>query len=203
MKRMLAIGATTVVLLLPLSASVITAQSDQEVEQARAPQPPTPAPPPPPAPSAPSPRAQAAPRPRTPAPPDFELRGQPTNVKIELTITDTRPSQAPITKTVTMIVGDRETGMIRSEARDPEAGEIPLHVDAGPTLLPDGRVRLRLSVSYDLPRQTTEKNSPYKHSIREGLAMLLESGKPLVVAQSADPLSDRKVTVEVKATVLK
>ena len=29
------------------------------------------------------------------------------------------------------------------------------------------------------------------------------SGKPLVISQAADPTSDRKVTVEVKATVLK
>ena len=32
---------------------------------------------------------------------------------------------------------------------------------------------------------------------------MLQSGKPLVVSQAADPVSDRKVIVEVKATVLK
>jgi hypothetical protein len=31
---------------------------------------------------------------------------------------------------------------------------------------------------------------------------LLENGKPLLVTQSADPISDRKVTVEVKATIV-
>jgi hypothetical protein len=33
--------------------------------------------------------------------------------------------------------------------------------------------------------------------------LVLENGKPLVAAQSADPVGDRQVTVEVKATILK
>jgi hypothetical protein len=33
--------------------------------------------------------------------------------------------------------------------------------------------------------------------------VVLQSGKPLIVSQAADPVSERKVLVEVKATVLK
>jgi hypothetical protein len=32
---------------------------------------------------------------------------------------------------------------------------------------------------------------------------VLTSGKPLVLSQAADPLSDRKITVEVRADILK
>ena len=32
---------------------------------------------------------------------------------------------------------------------------------------------------------------------------MLEDGKPLVISQSADPATDRKVKVEVKATILR
>ena len=39
--------------------------------------------------------------------------------------------------------------------------------------------------------------------IRDAVTMILESGKALIVAQSADPVSDRQVTVEVKATILR
>jgi hypothetical protein len=35
------------------------------------------------------------------------------------------------------------------------------------------------------------------------LSVILESGKPMVVSQAADPTSDRKITVEVTATILK
>jgi hypothetical protein len=37
----------------------------------------------------------------------------------------------------------------------------------------------------------------------QSLTVALQSGLPLVVTQAADAVSDRKVTVEVKATVLK
>jgi hypothetical protein len=39
--------------------------------------------------------------------------------------------------------------------------------------------------------------------MNQSVTVLLESGKPLVITQAADPVSDRKVTVEVKATVLR
>jgi hypothetical protein len=35
------------------------------------------------------------------------------------------------------------------------------------------------------------------------MSLILESGKPTVVSQAADPSSDRKITVEVTATILK
>ena len=37
----------------------------------------------------------------------------------------------------------------------------------------------------------------------ESLNLLVADGKPIVASQSADPRSDRKVTIEVTATVLK
>ena len=40
-------------------------------------------------------------------------------------------------------------------------------------------------------------------SLNEMLSLILESGKPTIVSQAADPTSDRKITVEVTATILK
>ena len=39
--------------------------------------------------------------------------------------------------------------------------------------------------------------------LSQSLTVLLESGKPTVVTQSADPRTDRRVTVEVTATILR
>jgi cytosine/uracil/thiamine/allantoin permease len=39
--------------------------------------------------------------------------------------------------------------------------------------------------------------------LQENLPLILENGKSMIVAQSADPIGDRQVTVEVKATVLR
>ena len=39
--------------------------------------------------------------------------------------------------------------------------------------------------------------------MNQSVTVVLDSGKPLVITQAADPVSDRKVTVEVKATLLR
>ena len=76
-----------------------------------------------------------------------------------------------------------------------------LNVDATPRLQKDGRISLQLAVEYR-PRETAETLDAMS-PINEYLTVLLHSGKAIVVTQAADPSSDRKVTVEVTATILK
>ena len=76
-----------------------------------------------------------------------------------------------------------------------------LNIDTTPRLQKDGRISLQLIVEYR-PRETTA-NAEALSPINEMLTVLLHSGKPLVVTQAADPSVDRKVTVEVTATILK
>ena len=121
-------------------------------------------------------------------------------------ITDQRAGGAPVKKTVTVIVGDQQNGMIRSESLIPNIGSVPLHIDAEPEILPDGRIWLRFGLNYDLPTDAQPVSAPErvaKMMIRESVRLILESGKALLVTQSADPVGDRQVMVEVKATVLK
>jgi len=123
-----------------------------------------------------------------------------------VTITDQRGTAAPMKKMVSVIVADQQSGMVRSESLIPSMGTIPLHVDAAPEILSDGKVRLRFGLSYDLPMEnqpTPAAERVAKTSVRENLSLILESGKPMLVTQSADPVGDRQVMVEVKATVLK
>jgi hypothetical protein len=161
---------------------------------------------PPPSPPNP-PQAPASPAvpPAPPTPPAPPRRGQPINVRVEVTITDQRGTAAPMKKMVSVIVADQQSGMVRSESLIPSMGTIPLHVDASPEILSDGKIRLRFGLSYDLPmeNQPTPAERVAKTSVRENLSLILESGKPMLVTQSADPVGDRQVMVEVKATVLK
>jgi hypothetical protein len=140
--------------------------------------------------------------------PDVRPTGQPLNVKIEVTITDQRGGAPTLKKTVNVVAADNMSGRIRSQALYGGLGDVPLNVDAEPFILADGKIRLRLSLQYDLPSGTghaTEPSNPplIKTQIQENLALILDNGKPLVAAQSADPVGDRQVTIEVKATVLK
>jgi hypothetical protein len=152
---------------------------------------------------------------RTPPPPEAPApAGQPVNVKLDLTITDQLASGAPAKKTVSMIVADRYSGSIRSIANTVRA---TLNVDATPQILQNGNVRLQLGLEYN-PRQPTTPPEKVKSpsgdmvelpreeggsSLNQRVVILLEPNKPLMLSQAADPLSDRKITVEVRVSLLK
>ena len=52
-------------------------------------------------------------------------------------------------------------------------------------------------------RSEAEEMEPGMAAITERLGLIFESGKPIIVSQAADPTLDRKITVEVTATILK
>ena len=147
------------------------------------------------------------------APNEAPSRGQPVNIKLDLTITDQLGPGEPAKKTVSMIVADRHTGAIRSAANSVRA---VLNVDATPFILPSGSIRTMLGIEYN-PRQGTTQQQvkgpggelmpllpePGGSSLNQRVAIILEPGKPLLLSQAADPLSDRKITVEIRATILK
>ena len=159
------------------------------------------------------------PPPPPPPPPVGEGRvvaprrpGQPLNIRVDATITDQQGSAAPVKKTVSVVVADSSTGSVRTLSTYPNAGvgNVPLNMDAETTILADGKLRLSLRLQYDLPSPVMlgrpaggEERQPTKTSIVEGLNLVVENGKSIVAAQSADPVSDRQVVLEVKATLLK
>src|SRR4051812_28571943 len=166
---------------------------------------------PPVPPSAPAPATPAA----QPAPPAPRREGQPINVKVELTISDQRGAATPSKKTVTVVVADGMTAFIRSTSNYSTPGGriegVPLNVDVDPQILADGKIRLRLGVQFDspgfavTPAESADRAATplYTTQLRENLAVIVDSGKSMVAAQSADPVGDRQVTLEVRATVLR
>jgi hypothetical protein len=134
---------------------------------------------------------------------------QPVNIRVDLTLTDQRGGATPIKRTVTVLAADGFTGSIRTQSRvvGINEGPVPLNVDASPTLLADGKVRLGINLQYDWPvpvdNSAMARGTVMSTSLHDQLMLILENGKPMVVAQSADPVGDRQVTVEVKATNLR
>jgi hypothetical protein len=126
------------------------------------------------------------------------------NVKIEVSISDTVTADVQTRKTVSMIILDGRSGQIRSGASNSL-----INVDAQPTVRQDGRIYLHVTVEYQ-PELTAQQNQTLiKDGIGrlpiliESLALILVDGKMMVASQSADPRGDRKVTVEITATVQK
>jgi outer membrane biosynthesis protein TonB len=177
---------------------------------APAPQPP-PAPPAPPAPrpgtSPRSPRASTGEATAPTPEPARRNRGQLVNLRLEFTVTDQIGAAPPVRKTITMNVADGESGRIRTNAevfrKNTAPTIVPLSVDAYPEI--DGtKIRLRASLEYQLLKDAPEPELPAgKTSITQSVTAVLSDGVSTVLSQSADPLTDRKVTLEVKATIIK
>ena len=153
---------------------------------------------------------------KTPAPTEVQTIQPPgprfvrtlTNVQIELMLTDQLGTQPAEKKTVSMIVSSGSWGKVRSSGSIAPIGAVPfavqLNVDARPMVSMDGPIQLELVLEYSPPAtdaRETLKTRPT--GMNQSLTVALQSGKPLIISQAADPVSDRKVTVEVKATVLK
>ena len=80
---------------------------------------------------------------------------------------------------------------------------VQLNVDARPLVSVDGPIQLDLTLEYAPVRNGADPAAKRPTGINQSQTVILQSGKPLIVAQAADPVSDRKVIVEVKATILK
>lgn len=127
------------------------------------------------------------------------------NVRLDLTITDTYTG-TPTRKTVSMLVLMGESGMIRTSNRLPSGHVVGLNVDASlSAATSNGQIRVRVTFEYT-PAQTMEANTaraPGPAELHESLTVAVEDGETIQISQSADPATDRKVTVELTATVVR
>jgi hypothetical protein len=192
--------------LLSLAVAAAAQQPPAPPQPPQPPQPPRAArpaqarpPAPPAAPAAPA--TPPAPAPPAPAASSWQ------NVRIDLTITD-ELNGAKATKTASMSVLDGRSGQVRSGGNGTS-----FDVDATPTVRPDGRIVLRLNFTYSArdarrvpagtPPSQAVSSPAQQNPVIEFLNVILADGKPTVISRSADPESDRQVTVEVTATVIK
>ena len=123
------------------------------------------------------------------------------NIRIEVSLSDSAQTDGPSKRTVTMMVVDNNNGQMRSQVIP---GNNVLNVDAMPHVRPDGRIYLSLTLFYvPEPASTTSGQTRTPATLNEALSVIVPDGKPMLISQSADPRGDRKVTVEVTATVVK
>ena len=146
------------------------------------------------------------------------------NVRIDATVIESHGEQVTGRKVLTITLVDGEVGSVRSTQQVPfqpkgsstfSYQSTPLNMDAKATLRDDGRIRVFLTLEYrggptdaeaspgPAPGTIVTTGGALDQRIRQTVTVVLESGKPLIVAQSADAVGDRRVALEVKATVLK
>lgn len=146
----------------------------------------------------------------------------PFNIKIEVSITDQTGNNPAAKKVVTMIASDRQSANVRSSGsvpvKSPSFGgptppitsytyrNVTINVDARPIIVQKEPHKISVSFGLEYLPKTAggqEEMEPGMTSWSERLTLILESGKPMIISQAADPTSDRKITVEVTATILK
>ena len=154
--------------------------------------------------------SQPATRDAPPSPEDLivrqsarKLRGKDVNVHVEITIADQTGTAAPDKKIISLLVADQTMGRVRASANANRASVgmvgTGLNVDARPMVLESDRILLELTLEYTPLRESAVTQQPTV--LNESISVILVNGKPLTISQAADPISDRKMTVEVKATV--
>ena len=160
-----------------------------------------------------TPVAQTAPRAPTPEQRDAMAAREAgiwQNIKLDLVLTDNYTG-APVKKTVTMIMSNGRSGQIRT--RNLIGGfEVELNVDAQASIRtnPPGssgpsQIYASITMQYmPAPLPDTSNRGPSAPSgLHQSISFALADGKPMVISQSADPVTDRKVTLEVTATILR
>ena len=146
----------------------------------------------------------APPRAETPRAPSLQTQTNlllgPVNIKLDLVITDNYAG-TPIKKSVSLLMLNGNSGMIRTNNYQTDA---VLNVDAVANAYQNGSVSLRLTFDYSpAPMKDSEGRNTRSPRLNESITVVLQDGKMLMVSQSADPGSDRKVTAELMATILK
>ncbi len=160
-----------------------------------------------PGPTAPKPAPAAAPKPAAPAEPPRQL----VNIRVDLVIIEEGGTAAPVRKTASVITSDRRPAAVRSQGEAERTEPKPvdprfpnprrptyMKADIEPYIERNGLIRTQVVMEYLSPTSQQEG-----HGTTLRFDPLLESGKPLRVSESTDPTSNRKVIVEVTATILK
>ena len=162
---------------------------------------------------APAPAPPAAPAPQAPSPaplipiPPARVAGTGPNVRFDVTITDTGGAK-PVTKTMSLTIGtSNNNGSVRQTAQAPNPTPGPatipivLNVDVrNVNWLENNGVRASVAVEYQ-PYLPDAKVQP--GMVVANATSVFFDGRRTQILATSDPVSDRRTTIEVTATILK
>jgi hypothetical protein len=143
---------------------------------------------------------------KMPAQPDIP------NLKFEIAIVD-EGGGGPVTRKDVVVIAraNNTVALVRSHGMLPpghplstamrnQGISIGLSVDAKGNVHQDGRIQASVAVEYQ-PFWPEAKSLP--SSVTAQLEAMFDAGRKTLVSQAADPLSDRKTTIEVTVTIVK
>jgi hypothetical protein len=198
-KRLLiAVFAAGLIAPLPVNPIVATATA-----QERTPPAPTPPPAPPEAPGAPAPPSGP------PSPPQAQPQqaGVQANVQLDVVITDTVNGK-PEAKTLTLLLRNNGSGSVRTGGVfGPHGGQVPVQMALDASVSLDRElIDVGLTFEYQAAWSTADETSSdirgrAPAAVTQRVRTYVQSGRTLLVSRSADPVTNRTVTVELTATI--
>jgi len=161
------------------------------------------------------PKPPAAPSKPAPAPsekPAPVRTGKDINIRIDGTVIESRGDKVVDKKIISVTCVDGKSAFVRSsqsvaiKTKGSDGfnyQDAPLNMDAEVNLRDDGRVLVKITVNYRGAPASADASDAIDRGIAQTVTVILRPGEPLMVAQSADSVGDRRVSLEVTATVLK
>jgi hypothetical protein len=140
-----------------------------------------------------------------------DSRASVENVRLELTISDQSGGAQPIKKVITMLLAERAQGRVRSGGevlRSNEAGQgsyfapVTLNADANVVGIAGDRIRVMVTVEY-MPAAGGSDAGNRRTQLNQSVDVVLTNAKPVLIVESADPISDRKVSLTATATIVR
>jgi hypothetical protein len=153
--------------------------------------------------------ARGTPPPPPPAPPNpnaspfssVERGGQPVNVRIDVSVIDQSAAGPAQPKTLMVLLADRAFGRTRSSFEDRT-----IDIDAQPMIV-GSRIRVYLTIVSGVLRAPAAGPATTTSDLilnwRNSFTLLLDNEKSQIALESSEPAKNRKMSVEVKATILK
>ena len=138
------------------------------------------------------------------------------NIRVEVVLTDRvevkaateERQEAVANERLTFLLADRQLGRLRRHLpNNVDAFNRNFAVDVTPTVL-GGRIRLALTVDYQTLLDTNAaassgKRPPESLEFTQTATLLVESGKPTVVIDATGTPTNRRVTVQATATIVR
>ena len=136
---------------------------------------------------------------------------QAVNVQVDVTITDQGGPSAPVpagagtgTRTISASAADGFRSSVRSGSKvkfGEGFADVGLSLDIRPVVVAPTKARVEIGFESSAVGDVNDQGKLPGTRITQ--TVVLESGKPVVLSQTTDPVTGRKTTVEAKATILR
>jgi hypothetical protein len=147
------------------------------------------------------PAAEAQPAPA--AAPASPRAAQAANIQVALLLTDKVDNKTVAEEPVHFLLADRQLGRLRRHLpANASFANKNFEVDVTPEIV-GARVRIAMTVSYNAGNPDDARDATHATQFVETVSTFLDSGKPTTIVETAGDTANRRVTLQVTATIVK